>query len=42
MSTFQELGISADLIRGLEELGIITPTEVQEKAIPFLMEDAAI
>lgn len=39
MSTFQELGIPADLIRGLEELGIITPTEVQEKAIPFLMEN---
>ncbi|MEK7951006.1 DEAD/DEAH box helicase [Luteolibacter soli] len=39
MSTFQQLGIPADLIRGLEELGIITPTEVQLKAIPFLMED---
>ncbi|RYD40296.1 MAG: DEAD/DEAH box helicase, partial [Verrucomicrobiaceae bacterium] len=39
MSTFQQLGIPADLIQGLEELGIVTPTEVQQKAIPFLMED---
>ena len=39
VSTFQQLGIPADLIRGLEELGIVTPTEVQQKTIPFLMED---
>ncbi len=39
VSTFKELGIPSDLIQGLEELGIVTQTEVQEKAIPFLMED---
>ncbi len=39
MTTFNELGIPADLIQGLEELGIITPTEVQQQAIPFLMEN---
>ena len=39
MSDFKELGIPADLIQGLQELGIITPTEVQDKAIPFLMEN---
>ncbi|QJE96252.1 DEAD/DEAH box helicase [Luteolibacter luteus] len=39
MSNFQELGIPADLIQGLEELGILTPTEVQAKTIPFLMEN---
>ncbi|MCW1914953.1 DEAD/DEAH box helicase [Luteolibacter sp. GHJ8] len=39
MSTFQELGIPADLIQGLDELGIVTPTEVQEKAIPFLLSN---
>ncbi|WP_035608793.1 DEAD/DEAH box helicase [Haloferula sp. BvORR071] len=39
MSTFQELGVPADLIQGLEALGIVKPTEVQEKAIPFLMEN---
>ncbi len=39
MKTFPELGVAADLILGLNELGIITPTEIQEKAIPFLLED---
>ncbi|WP_193212955.1 DEAD/DEAH box helicase [Luteolibacter marinus] len=39
MSTFKELGIPADLIQGIEELGILKPTEIQEKAIPFLMEN---
>ena len=39
MSTFKELGIRADLIQGLEELGIITPTQVQEQAIPYLLEN---
>lgn len=39
MSTFQELGIRADLIQGLDELGIVTPTEVQEQAIPYLLEN---
>ena len=27
------------MIRGLEELGIVTPTEVQKKVIPFLLTD---
>ena len=39
MKTFTELGIRADLIPGLKELGIIHPTEVQEKTIPFLLEN---
>jgi ATP-dependent RNA helicase DeaD len=39
MSTFHELGVPADLIRGLDELGIATPTEIQRQAIPFLMEN---
>jgi ATP-dependent RNA helicase DeaD len=38
-TTFKELGIPDDLIQGIVALGIITPTEVQEKTIPFLMED---
>ena len=38
VSTFKELGIPADLIQGLDELGIVTPTEVQEQAIPYLLE----
>ncbi|MBC7981005.1 MAG: DEAD/DEAH box helicase [Armatimonadetes bacterium] len=39
METFRELGISADLVKGLAELGIIKPTEVQAQAIPFLMKN---
>jgi ATP-dependent RNA helicase DeaD len=33
------LGIPADLVKGLEELGIVTPTEVQARSIPFLMKN---
>ena len=29
------------MIRGLEELGIVTPTEVQKKVIPFLLTDGS-
>ena len=38
---FKELGIREDMIRGLEELGIITPTEVQRKVIPVLLANDA-
>jgi superfamily II DNA/RNA helicase len=30
-----------EMIRGLEELGIVTPTEVQKKVIPFLLTDGS-
>lgn len=36
--TFPQLGISEDLNKGLKELGIITPTKIQEQAIPVLLE----
>lgn len=39
LSTFKELGIPAGLVKGLEEMGITTPTEVQEKSIPFLLKN---
>jgi len=39
LKTFKELGIPADLIEGLQGLGIIHPTDIQEKAIPFLVEN---
>jgi ATP-dependent RNA helicase DeaD len=39
LSTFSDLGISPDLIKGLEELKIITPTEIQKKVIPFLLTE---
>lgn len=38
MSTFKELGVSKALVQGIEELGILKPTEIQEKAIPVLVK----
>ncbi|MGV3660724.1 MAG: DEAD/DEAH box helicase [Prosthecobacter sp.] len=38
---FAKLGVRADLNRGLEELGILNPTEVQQKAIPFLIQNGS-
>ena len=37
--SFKELGIPDDLIRGLVEMKILTPTKIQEQAIPFLLKD---
>ncbi|MGB1211121.1 MAG: DEAD/DEAH box helicase [Lacinutrix venerupis] len=39
MSTFQELGLNDDLLQGITDLGFETPSEVQEKAIPILLQD---
>lgn len=39
MKTFKELGIPGSLIQGIQELGIIHPTGIQEQAIPFLVEN---
>ncbi len=38
-STFQSLGVPKKLILGIEELGILHPTDIQKKAIPFLIEE---
>ncbi|WP_303315952.1 DEAD/DEAH box helicase [Flavivirga abyssicola] len=38
MSTFQELGLNDDLLQAITDLGFIKPSEVQEKAIPILLE----
>lgn len=40
-TTFKTLGVSADLIQGIEALGIESPTPIQERAIPFLLKDGA-
>lgn len=40
MMTFKELGIHSDLIKGLTELSIINPTEIQLEAIPILMKQS--
>ncbi|MBN1253607.1 MAG: DEAD/DEAH box helicase [Bacteroidales bacterium] len=38
MKNFEELGINKDLVKGLADLNIIRPTEIQEKVIPVLLE----
>ena len=38
MATFNDLGIRKDYIEGLKELGIKTPTEIQENVIPTLLK----
>lgn len=38
MATFSELGVSKELIQGLKEFGIKNPTEIQERSIPYLLE----
>ncbi len=39
MNTFKALGVREDLIQGLVELGIKTPTAIQREAIPFLLAE---
>ncbi|MCH8554352.1 MAG: DEAD/DEAH box helicase [Schleiferiaceae bacterium] len=33
---FNEMGLSAEILRGIDELGFTTPTPIQEKVIPVL------
>ena len=37
MGNFKDLGIKPDFIKGLNELGISTPTEIQTQVIPLLL-----
>jgi ATP-dependent RNA helicase DeaD len=37
LKTFSDLGVSDTYFKALEEIGIINPTEIQIKAIPFLI-----
>jgi ATP-dependent RNA helicase DeaD len=37
VNTFKDLGIGDGYLKGLEELGIVNPTEVQNKTIPKLL-----
>ncbi|MTI32753.1 DEAD/DEAH box helicase [Xanthovirga aplysinae] len=39
MNTFEELGISKALIKGLKELNIVQPTEIQSEVIPLLLNN---
>ncbi len=38
MKNFEELGIGKKFVKGLNELNIITPTEIQSEVIPLLLE----
>ena len=38
MSSFKELGVSKTYIKAIKEIGISNPTEIQEKAIPILIQ----
>lgn len=39
MSPFSKLGVPEELVRGLDALGITTPTAIQAGAIPFLIRE---
>lgn len=39
MSTFKDLGLNEDLLQGINDLGFENPSEVQEKAIPILLQE---
>ncbi len=39
MSTFERLGLQKSLLSAVNDLGFENPSEVQEKAIPILLED---
>lgn len=39
MKTFQELGLSAELLKAIDEAGYVHPMPVQEAVIPFLLTE---
>ena len=41
MASFSKLGIKPEYIKSISELGIIDPTPVQEKVIPFLLQNTS-
>ncbi|MDD4143493.1 MAG: DEAD/DEAH box helicase [Prolixibacteraceae bacterium] len=38
MILFNEMGLNADILKAVEELGFENPTPIQEKTIPFLLQ----
>lgn len=38
MTTFESLGIDEGLLQSLQQIGFVTPTPIQEKAIPVLLQ----
>lgn len=37
--TFEELGLKAEILQGVEALGFVNPTPVQERTIPFMLNE---
>jgi len=37
MSTFKELGLGEALLKAIDAMGFVEPSEVQQKAIPILL-----
>ncbi|MBR3518890.1 MAG: DEAD/DEAH box helicase [Paludibacteraceae bacterium] len=37
MATFRELGLSEEILRGIEDLGFVEPMPIQEKVTPYLL-----
>jgi len=38
LSTFKELGLSDEILRRLEEMEFVTPSDIQRESIPQLLE----
>lgn len=41
MTSFKDLGLSENILKGLDELGFENPTPIQEKSIPVLVKKAS-
>ena len=41
MTTFKEVGLESDILQAIQDLGFETPTPIQEKAIPQIIENQA-
>ena len=38
MNLFEKLGLNAEIVNAVNDMGFTEPSEVQEKAIPILLE----
>ncbi|MDN6280502.1 MAG: DEAD/DEAH box helicase, partial [Psychroflexus sp.] len=39
MNTFESLGLSQEILRAIKDIGFESPSEVQDKTIPILLEE---
>jgi ATP-dependent RNA helicase DeaD len=38
MQTFKETGLRSEILKSLEQMGFETPTPIQAKTIPYILE----